>query len=118
MFWLLPSDMAPRVLIATNIQEVLHPTAGLLTRYLGPAIWMGIAILGYRQASPALRRAVILLPMLVATTLVFGQFHEVRQFDAFVPVLVALILSALPAKFAASAPSGTPPPSTQSSLLA
>jgi hypothetical protein len=103
MFWLLPSGMAPRILIATNLQEILHPTAGLLTRYLGPALWMGVAVLGYRHAPPALRRTVILLPMLVATTFVFGQFHEVRQFDAFVPVLVALILCALPAKFAASA---------------
>ena len=107
MFWLLPSDMSPRILIATNIQEILHPTAGLLTRYLGPAIWTGVAILGYRHAPPALRRAVILLPMLVATTFVFGQFHEVRQFDAFVPVLVALILCALPARVAASAPRET-----------
>jgi len=101
MFWMLPSGVAPRVLIATNIQALLHPTARLPTLYLGPAMWTAVAVLGYRHAPPGLRRAVVLLPMLVATTFAFGQFQEVRQFDAFIPVLVALILCALPAKFAA-----------------
>jgi len=111
MFWLLPSSEAPEFRIETNIQELLHPTAGLLTRYLAPAIWMGVAVLGYRHAPPALRRTIILLPLLATTTFVYGQFHEVRQFDAFVPVMVALILCALPAKFAVRP---APDPSTQS----
>ncbi len=33
--------------------------------------------------------------MVFGTTLVFGQFHELRQFDALIPVVVALILSYL-----------------------
>jgi len=109
MFWLLPSAVAPELRIETNTQQLLHPTAGLLTRYLAPAIWMGVAILGYRHAPPALRRTVILLPLLATTTFLYGQFHEVRQFDAFAPVMVALILCALPANLAVrSAPDSSP----------
>jgi hypothetical protein len=92
LFWLLPSDAMPVVRIQTNLQELVHPTPGLLLRYLAPAIWMGIALLGFRRAPPRLKRTLLLLPLLLVTTLVYGQFHETRQFDPLIPVIVALIL--------------------------
>ena len=96
MFWLLPSDASPELRVQANIQELLHPTAGLLIHYIPPGIWMGVALFGYRRAPQRLRRALILLPLLAITTFVYGQFHEVRQFDAFIPVIVALILCCVP----------------------
>ncbi len=108
MFWLLPSHAAPELRLQTNIDELLHPTPGLLLRYLGPCIWIGVAMLGYRRAPQRLRRAIILLPLLAATTFVYGQFHEVRQFDAFIPVLVALILCGIPGDIPLRAPRQNP----------
>ncbi len=96
LFWLLPSHASPVLRLQANIQEMLHPTPGLLLRYISPALWMGAALLGYRRAPRRLRRALILLPLLAITTFVYGQFHEVRQFDAFIPVIVALILCCVP----------------------
>jgi hypothetical protein len=96
MFWLLPSHTLPVLRLQPNIQEVLHPSLGLLIRYVAPGIWMGAALFGYRRAPQRLKRSLILLPMLAITTFVYGQFHEVRQFDAFIPVVVALILCCVP----------------------
>ena len=96
MFWLLPSDASPELRLQANIQELLHPTPGLFLRYVSPLIWMGAGLFGYRHAPRRLRRALILLPLLVITTFLYGQFHEVRQFDAFIPVIVALILCSIP----------------------
>ena len=107
-FWLLPSHASPELRLQTNIQELIHPTPGLLLRYLGPAMWMGVALFGYRRAPPRLKRSLILLPLLVITTFVYGQFHEVRQFDAFIPVIVALILCCVPGDAPARAIQETP----------
>jgi hypothetical protein len=38
-----------------------------------------------------LRRLTLLFPLLLGVTFLFGQFHEARQFAAFIPVLVALL---------------------------
>jgi hypothetical protein len=112
MFWLLPSHAAPELRLQTNLEELLHPTPGLLLRYLGPCIWMGVAMLGYRRAPRPLRQAIILLPLLATTTFVYGQFHEVRQFDAFIPVLVALILCCIPGDIPLRAPQQNPSEAT------
>jgi hypothetical protein len=61
---------------------------------LGPTLaWFGLAALGLPRAPPALRRCLLLLPCLLLMTLLFGQLHEARQFDAFIPVAVALIVA-------------------------
>ncbi|MCI0658337.1 MAG: hypothetical protein L0170_14895 [Acidobacteria bacterium] len=108
MFWLLPSHITPELRLQSNIEELLHPTSGWLLRYVAPCIWMGVALLGYRRAPQRLRRAIILLPLLATTTFVYGQFHEVRQFDAFIPVLVALILCCIPGDIPLRAPQQNP----------
>ena len=109
LFWLLPSDVSPLVRIQTNLQMLAHPTPGLLLRYVAPAIWMGIALFGYRRAPPRLKRTLLLLPLLVVTTFVYGQFNEVRQFDPLIPVIVALILCCFQADLPARAFREAPP---------
>jgi len=41
-----------------------------------------------------LKRMALLFPLLCAVTFLFGQLHEARQFDALIPVLVAMIVTA------------------------
>jgi hypothetical protein len=58
-----------------------------------------LALMSMGSCSPRLKRMVLLFPLVFAITFMFGEFHEPRQFDAFIPVLVAMILSAARAKF-------------------
>ena len=54
--------------------------------------WFGVSALGLVDAPSFLRKATVLLPLLIGITLVFGQLNEARQFAAFVPVALALIM--------------------------
>lgn len=63
---------------------------------LGPLLlWFALAALAWRRAPPALRWCALILPCLLVMTLLVGQLHEARQFDAFIPVAAALIAHGL-----------------------
>lgn len=63
---------------------------------LGPSIiWLCIAALGWRHAPRDLRCCVVVLPCLLVMTFLVGQVQEARQFDAFLPIAVALICCAV-----------------------
>jgi len=75
-----------------NVQWMIHRHGSVVT-WLGTMLpWAVAAWLGWKSAPVALRRCAILFPLLFATTFLFGQFNEPRQFDAFSPVAIALIL--------------------------
>ena len=90
--WWLPSSAAPVLRTTTNLQFLRHPPPGDVKAYLVPLLWLGLAVFGTRHAPPRLSRCLILLPLLVMTTFVYGMFHELRQFYALQPVLVSLVL--------------------------
>lgn len=82
---------------------------------LGPLlVWYALAALGWRQAPALLRRSVIILPCLVAMTVMVGQLNEARQFDAFIPVAVAFMLCALRERIGIRAVPSTLPPESAS----
>lgn len=65
-----------------------------LLGFLGPLLlWYCGAATGWRSAPPALRRSMVVLPCLVVMTILVGQLHEARQFDAFIPLVIALLVS-------------------------
>lgn len=73
--------------------------------------WFLLGGLGWTRVTPLLRRCVWLLPLIVAEVVVFGQLNEPRQFDAFFPILVAIILqgrSASPIRVEIPAGGGLP----------
>jgi len=79
--------------IWTNlIYPLIHPRL-LIESTLALAFWWIAAGASWPNVDPFLRRAAILLPMLLAVTFLFGQFHEPRQFDAMIPVVIAFIVS-------------------------
>jgi hypothetical protein len=55
--------------------------------------WYALGLMSWSGCDARLRRLTVLFPLLFGVTLLFGQFQEARQFAAFVPVLVALLLS-------------------------
>ena len=61
---------------------------------LALAGWYAIALMSLCYCDPQLRRLTSLFPLIFGVTLLLGQFHEPRQFDAFIPVVVAILLSA------------------------
>jgi len=77
----------------SNLLNVAHPTGDIVKAASSMMFWWLIAGLGFVQANQFLRRAVIMLPGLVLVTFVMGQYREARQFDAFIPVTIALILT-------------------------
>lgn len=79
--------------IWTNVLAIAHPSAELAKSFLTLVFWLICAAVGFRSADQFVRRSVILLPELIAVTFVAGRFVEARQFDAFIPVAIALILS-------------------------
>lgn len=99
MFYVLPAHQAwEGGKVAFNLNLLLHETRGLMYN-LGPLLlWYGLAATGWRHAPPFLRRCTLILPCLLAMTALVGQFNEARQFDAFIPVAMALMLCSLSAR--------------------
>ncbi len=79
--------------IWTNLLDTSGPSQGFLKSAAILVFWWWAAIAGMRKADPFLRRAFVLLPALTVVTFVVGKFLEARQWDAFLPVEIALILS-------------------------
>lgn len=92
LFYFLPTHAAwEGGKLAKNVAMLLHTPARVVAS-LGPLlIWYAIALTGWSQASAMLRRVTIILPCLLLMTFVVGQLNEARQFDAFIPVTVALL---------------------------
>jgi hypothetical protein len=55
-------------------------------------VWFATALFGLPHAPRLLRRAVVVLPMLIGLTVLVGQLNEARQFVAFAPVAFALLV--------------------------
>ena len=53
--------------------------------------WWGLAAKGWKHAPRLLRCASLALPGLFLVTLLFGRFDEARQFDALIPIVIALV---------------------------
>jgi len=56
--------------------------------------WYALGLMSLPACDRRLRRLLLLFPLLFGVTFLFGQFHEPRQFNAFIPVLIAVLLSA------------------------
>jgi hypothetical protein len=55
--------------------------------------WYVLGLMSLADCDRRSRRLAWLFPLLFGVTLLFGQFHEPRQFDAFIPVLIAMLLN-------------------------
>ncbi len=56
--------------------------------------WYALGLMSLPACDKRLRRLLLLFPMLFGVTFLFGQFNKPRQFNAFIPVLIAVLLSA------------------------
>ena len=114
MFSLLPAHQAwEGGKLAFNLNLLLHDTRGLVYSLAPLLLWYALAATGWRHAPSSLRRCALILPCLVAMTALVGQFNEARQFDAFIPVAMALMLCSLSARMGALA---APVPANEDSV--
>ncbi len=84
--------------IWTNLLDLAGPSQGFLKSAGILVFWWWASSVGMRYADPFLRRAAALLPALIVVTFIVGKFIEARQWDAFLPVGIALLLSKVAAK--------------------
>jgi hypothetical protein len=87
--WRIWSNMALPFLVRGQMAYCVLALAG----------WYAAGLMSARYCDPRLKRLILLFPLVFAVTFLFGQLHEPRQFDAFIPVVVAMILSASRRKF-------------------
>lgn len=93
MFWWLPAPSTwDESKVWFNIDFILHHDRRFWMVILNLIFWYIIAFLGISSAPKELKRSTILLPFLFVTTFLVGQFNEIRLFDAFIPVGIALFL--------------------------
>jgi len=91
--YLLPTSKFVDWRIWTNlIYPLLHPRL-VIESALALLFWWVAAVASWSNVEPFLRRTAILLPMLLAVTFLFGQFHEPRQFDAMIPIVIGFTVS-------------------------
>ncbi len=93
MFWWLPAPSTwDESKVWFNIDFILRHDRRLWMVILNLIFWYIIAFLGISSAPKELKRSIILLPLLFVTTFLVGQLNEIRLFDAFIPVGIALFL--------------------------
>lgn len=94
MQWLIPFHKHVDWRIWSNMTKpfMLHREIGISLLALGG--WYALGLMSLPACDKRLRRLLILFPMLFGVTFLFGQLHEPRQFNAFIPVLIAILLSA------------------------
>jgi hypothetical protein len=79
--------------IWSNISQMFLYHREMAYSVLALAGWYVLALMSLPDCDPRLRRLTLLFPLLFAVTFCFGLFHEPRQFNAFIPVLIAVLLS-------------------------
>jgi hypothetical protein len=94
------SHFDPRVW--NNLLDLAHPSWDIVEAAGTLGFWWICAAIGFWRADPFLRRATIMFPALFAVTFIAGKFREARQFDAFIPLAIALIMSCFNARANAS----------------
>jgi hypothetical protein len=90
--WLIPFQKHFDWRILSNMTKPFLLPVDMVTSLAALGGWYVLGIMSLPACDKRLRRLVILFPMLFGVTFLFGQFHEPRQFDAFIPVLIAVLL--------------------------
>ena len=94
MQWLIPFQAHFDWRIWSNMTKPFLLPREMAYSLLALGGWYALGLMSLPACDKRLRRLLLLFPLLFGVTFVFGQFHEPRQFNAFIPVLIAVLLSA------------------------
>ena len=78
--------------LAYNLSLIAELRPELLIGALTLVFWLLFGVIAWPRVTPMLRRCVWLFPLIAVEVLFVGQLNEPRQFDAFLPVLVAMLM--------------------------
>jgi hypothetical protein len=81
--------------IWSNLISIQVFTREMAITILALPAWYAFVLMNLQNCKPRLKRLLLLFPLLFIVTFLFGQFWEPRQFDAFIPVAVAVILNSI-----------------------
>ncbi len=93
--WLMPFQKQVDWRIWTNMTKPFVLPADMAFSILAIGVWYVLGLMSLMACDRRLRRLTVLFPMLLGVTFLFGQFIEPRQFNAFIPVLTVILLSAV-----------------------
>jgi len=92
MQWLIPLPGHVDWRIWSNMTRPFLDHREMALSLLALGGWYVLGLMSLPACDKRLRRLLLLFPMLFGVTFLFGQFHEPRQFNAFIPVLIAVLL--------------------------
>jgi hypothetical protein len=95
MQWLIPFQKHFDLRIWSNMAKPFLLPAEMVYALLALGGWYAIGLMSLPACDQRLRRLLLLFPMLFGVTFLVGQLIEPRQFNAFIPVLIAVLLSAV-----------------------
>jgi hypothetical protein len=92
-FKLLPgTDLTASGRIWINLNYIVYRPYTLINSFVTISVWYIFSLFGLKYAPQKLKKCVLLFPLLIIMTLFVGQLNELRQFDAYIPVAIALIM--------------------------
>jgi hypothetical protein len=93
MQWLVPIQKHFDWRIWSNMTKPFLLPVEMMFSLIALGGWYALGLMSLQACDKRLRRLLILFPMLLGVALVVGLFYEARLFNAFIPVLVAVLLS-------------------------
>jgi hypothetical protein len=91
--YLVPMQSHFDLRIWNNLIDIARPSRDIAYSAATLAFWWFCAGTGFWRSAPFIRRAAILFPGLVLATFIAGKFREARQYDAFIPLAILLVMS-------------------------
>jgi hypothetical protein len=92
---MVPFQTQARLTLWTNFTRFFMLPRGLAFFLLALGGWYLLGLMSLPACDTRLRRLLVLFPMLFGVDFLVGQTNEPRMFNAFIPVLVAIILVAV-----------------------
>ena len=99
MQWLIPLQKQFDWRIWSNMTKPFLLPMQMMFSLIALGAWYALGLMSLQACDRRLRRLLILFPMLLGVALLVGLFYEARLFNAFIPVLIAVLLSSVRQKF-------------------
>jgi hypothetical protein len=93
MQWLVPLQKHFDWRIWSNMTKPFLLPVEMMFSLIALGGWYALGLMSLQACDKRLRRLLILFPMLLGVALMVGLFYEARLFNAFIPVLIAVLLT-------------------------
>lgn len=95
MQWLIPLQKHFDWRIWSNMTKPFLLPVQMMFSLIALGAWYVLGLMSLHACDKRLRRLLILFPMLLSVAFLVGLFYEARLFNAFIPVLIAVLLTGI-----------------------